>query len=268
MLQRFRKKLSSQGPKGPNSGRWKQSTSKSYSELTFANFDRSRRTLSQAIKNQFPSTVNTYEQPLQEIHIDSFENLDERAINKLKRAQSDSILIDQNLKEKMYKLKTTSISYEDFTFMKLIGKGGYGKVYLVVQKATKDVWAMKVLRFEACVKSNVLESLKNEINVLKMIKGEYLAKAYYSFLHDNSVCIVMEYAVGGDFRSRLKDEGRFSVEVAQFYAAELVLALENLHQLKLIHRDLKPENLLINAEGHLILADFGLSEILDKYNDL
>lgn len=87
-----------------------------------------------------------------------------------------------------------------------------------------------------------------------------MVKAIASFSHGNYVCSVMEYMPGGDLGSLLARETRLFEEEARFYIAEILLALESLHDQRLIHRDLKPENILLDAAGHCKLADFGLSE--------
>lgn len=88
-----------------------------------------------------------------------------------------------------------------------------------------------------------------------------MVKAIASFAHKNYVCSVMEYMPGGDLSNLMQDEGgRFFEEEAKFYVAEIILALESLHKQGLVHRDLKPQNILLDANGHLKLADFGLSE--------
>ena len=71
----------------------------------------------------------------------------------------------------------------------------------------------------------------------------------------------MEYLIGGDFGALLENYSCFDEEIVMFYAAEIVLAVESLHSLNIIHRDLKPDNILLDAQGHLKLTDFGLSEV-------
>lgn len=92
-----------------------------------------------------------------------------------------------------------------------------------------------------------------------MIEGDYVVKAVWTFNHDNFICFVTEYMIGGDFSKLLDQLGRFDEEQARFYFAELVLAIESLHALGIVHRDLKPDNILMDARGHIRLTDFGLS---------
>lgn len=181
-----------------------------------------------------------------------------------RKCVSDSEFIQTCQREMLYNEKTKEIGIDDFTFLKQIGKGGYGKVYLVCRKNTSDIYAMKIIQFSNDVCLSMLKSLQNEISIMSVLDGEFLVQAYFSFIENQSLCIVMEYLVGGDFRSLLENEGRFDNKTAQWYIAELVLAISQLHSKEIIHRDLKPENLLLNQNGRLKLADFGLSEFRQK----
>jgi serine/threonine protein kinase len=181
-----------------------------------------------------------------------------------RRRLSDSEFLMNAEKEKIYQERTKTISLEDFAFVKELGKGAYGKVYLVFRKSSQDVYALKVIQFSDKVSSQVLTLLHNEISVLKVIKGEFLAQAYFSFVQNHALCIVMEFLQGGDFRGLLDNIGRLEEKDARHYIAQLVLAVEELHQNNIIHRDLKPENLLLDKAGKLKLADFGLSEFREQ----
>lgn len=93
-----------------------------------------------------------------------------------------------------------------------------------------------------------------------MVDGEHAVSAPFSFIHKNYVCFAMDYMPGGDF-SRILSKKHFLDErkEAKFYICELVMAIEYLHNLNIVHRDLKPENILVDRNGHIKLADFGLS---------
>ncbi len=104
------------------------------------------------------------------------------------------------------------------------------------------------------------ENLKAERDIYKVIKGDYVVKALWTFNYQNYICFVLEYMVGGDISNLLERVGCLEEWVARFYFAELVLALESLHSLGIVHRDLKPGNVLLDHNGHLKLTDFGLSE--------
>lgn len=108
---------------------------------------------------------------------------------------------------------------------------------------------------------NRMLSLEAEKNVFKLLKGDYVVKAVFTFTHENYICFVMEYVRGGDFGGLIERYGFFDEEVARFYIGEIILAIESMHKIGIVHRDLKPDNILLDLQGHIKLADFGLSQI-------
>jgi len=160
-------------------------------------------------------------------------------------------------------------SLDDFTLMKVIGKGSYGKVMLVRHKNEKDtVYAMKMLRKENVIKRNQVEHTKTERNVLEAVSHPFIVTLHYAFQTPKKLYFVLEYCPGGELFFHLSRAGRFSEGRGRFYASEIMLAIEYLHRLNIIYRDLKPENILLDAEGHVKLTDFGLSKegIQDNYS--
>jgi len=105
-----------------------------------------------------------------------------------------------------------------------------------------------------------LESLRKENKVFRLAQEDFVVRAVFTFTHDTFICFVMEYMVGGDFGDILHNYCVLDEDVARFYIAEIVLALEYLHSLGIVHRDLKPDNILLDKNGHAKLTDFGLSE--------
>lgn len=106
-----------------------------------------------------------------------------------------------------------------------------------------------------------MDSLKKEKEILGVLNGDFVVKAHFTFSFEIYICFVMEYLKGGDLSSLLEKHGYFQEKVARFYIAELVLAVEYLHNNGIIHRDLKPENILLDSAGHIKLIDFGLSKL-------
>ena len=153
------------------------------------------------------------------------------------------------------------IRIEDFEFIKMISKGAFGKVWLVKRKATDDIYAMKMINFSDRMNRNNIDSLKKEKKVFQVLQGNWVVKAVFTFVHESYLCIVMEFLVGGDFGNILEKFCALEEWVARFYIAEVILALDSLHQLGIVHRDLKPDNILLGADGHIKLTDFGLSEV-------
>lgn len=169
---------------------------------------------------------------------------------------------DSQLKDlEVYEKKPQFVTIDDFEFKKMISKGAFGRVWLVRRKATGDYFAMKIVNLaERCMKNTELESLRKENKVFRLVQEDFVVRAVFTFTHDTFICFVLEYMVGGDFGDILEKYCALDEDVARFYIAEIVLALEYLHSLGIVHRDLKPDNILLDQEGHAKLTDFGLSE--------
>lgn len=103
-------------------------------------------------------------------------------------------------------------------------------------------------------------NIKAEREVLGKIESNFIVKLYYAFQTPSKLYFVMEYMAGGELFQHLRKAKRFSEELTVFYAAEIVLGLQCLHDNNIIYRDLKPENVVLDAEGHVKLTDFGLSK--------
>jgi serine/threonine protein kinase len=145
-----------------------------------------------------------------------------------------------------------------------LGKGAYGYVWLVRRIGTEDLYAMKTITISDDISSDTKENLINERNIFKEVIGEHCVTALFSFIHERYICFVMEFMPGGDLKEYLSDEdmgGPLDDETAKNYTAELILAIESLHSKNIIHRDLKPDNILLDKNGHIKLADFGLSKL-------
>ncbi len=149
----------------------------------------------------------------------------------------------------------------DFEYMKLIGRGTFGRVFQVRKKDTKRIYAMKVLsKREIAIKKEVTHTMGERRILEKSLDCPFLVGLKFSFQSDTELFFVTDYKSGGELFWHLQREGRFTEDRARFYIAELVLALEHLHKYNIVYRDLKPENILLDATGHVALCDFGLSK--------
>lgn len=154
----------------------------------------------------------------------------------------------------------SKVTVKDFLFVKVIGKGSFGKVSLVQKNNTGAFFAMKVLRKSDIMSSRQLEYILRERRILQSISSPFFAKLHYAFKSSDILFLVLEYAAGGEVLFHLSRCKRFNEPATRFYCAELTCALEYLHEKGIIFRDLKPENILLDWQGHIKLVDFGLAK--------
>ncbi|XP_044477087.1 probable serine/threonine protein kinase IREH1 isoform X2 [Mangifera indica] len=150
---------------------------------------------------------------------------------------------------------------DDFEIIKPISRGAFGRVFLAKKRTTGDLFAIKVLKKADMIRKNAVESILAERDILISVRNPFVVRFFYSFTCRENLYLVMEYLNGGDLYSLLRNLGCLDEDVARVYIAEVVLALEYLHSLRVVHRDLKPDNLLIAHDGHIKLTDFGLSKV-------
>lgn len=171
--------------------------------------------------------------------------------------------IEKKLKSIENYNENEELSLDNFERVSEIGSGSYGIVYKVIKKDTKIQYAMKCLSKFKLKKNHMLDYAISEIDIMKELSHPFILKLFYSFSNDASIYLISEFCENGDLQSRL-NKGRVSELEAKFYIAEIVLGLEYLHSKDVIYRDLKPGNILVDIEGHIRLADFGLARLLDE----
>ena len=178
-----------------------------------------------------------------------------------KASTSVSTVCADQLATSMIMRKMTA---EDFTPVKCLGDGSFGIVHLVRQNATGRLFAQKQLtKAKLTVTKKSIEMTKSERSILELVNRQpFIVNLYYAFQDREKLYLILEYAQGGELFHHLNIETMFTEDKAAFYLAEIVLALDYLHNtVGVIYRDLKPENCLLDADGHLLLTDFGLSKV-------
>ena len=153
---------------------------------------------------------------------------------------------------------------KDFVLLTTIGRGSFGKVMKVKRRSTGAIYAMKVLTKEAVLKDNIVDKIHGERNSLAGVSHPFLAALHWAFQTPDRLYFVMEYYQGGDLRFHLRASTKFPQPTVQFYSAQLVLALEHLHQNHILYRDLKPANVVLGADGYAVLTDFGMAKRVKK----
>jgi serine/threonine protein kinase len=157
----------------------------------------------------------------------------------------------------------------DFEEKALVGQGNFGKVLLVRHKKTDGLYAMKILSKESLRRQDV-EHTKTERAVLQAlargVRHPFVVKLNFAFQTPGAtgkLYMVMDYVPGGDLYYHLRRRKKFPEDVISLWAAELSDAIGFVHSIGIVFRDLKLENLLLDAGGHIALADFGLSKQVD-----
>ncbi|KAH3683774.1 hypothetical protein WICPIJ_005249 [Wickerhamomyces pijperi] len=152
------------------------------------------------------------------------------------------------------------IGLDDFNFLKVLGRGNFGKVMLGRSNRSGQLCAVKILKKDMIVENGELASITAEKDVFLIANREnhpFLTNLFCCFQTANRIYFVMEFVSGGDLMWHVQ-QGNFSLRRAKFYACEVLLALQYLHQNGIIYRDLKLDNILLSPEGHIKLGDYGL----------
>ena len=197
-----------------------------------------------------------------------------------------------------------NLSMDCFNIISVIGRGFFGKVMLVQNKNTNELYAIKTVHKNRLIQSNKVHTILAERFILGKVKHPFIVEMRMAFQSVSKFYILMEYVKGGDLFGLLKrtsndfenldhqlstisnsssrssslsdyhqnttnkmpSKGKYKIPLSQvkLYVAELALALNYLHSLGIVYRDLKPENILLAEDGHIKLTDFGLSKDISK----
>ncbi|GFR23942.1 rho-associated protein kinase 2 [Trichonephila clavata] len=145
---------------------------------------------------------------------------------------------------------------DDFTVIKTIGRGAFGEVQLVRHKSTKKLYAMKLLSKFEMIKRSDSAFFFEERFILAHANSEWIVKLHFAFQDSKNLFMVMDYMPGGDMVNLMSNYD-VPESWSKFYCAELILAVDAIHQMGFVHRDVKPDNMLLDKQGHLKLSDFG-----------
>ncbi|KAK8597584.1 hypothetical protein V6N13_094987 [Hibiscus sabdariffa] len=189
------------------------------------------------------------------------------AASDVPKEEQINLIKDLERKETEFmRLKRHKICVDDFDPLTIIGRGAFGEVRLCREKKSGNIYAMKKLKKSEMLMRGQVEHVRAERNLLAEVASHCIVKLYYSFQDAEYLYLIMEYLPGGDMMTLLMREDTLTENVAKFYIAQSILAIESIHKHNYIHRDIKPDNLLLDKNGHMKLSDFGLCKPIDCTN--
>ena len=185
----------------------------------------------------------------------------ERQTNEIQQPSSRSLSSEraEELKLNAFK-KQGPVRFSDFEILEMIGEGSFGKVFRVRKKSNSAIYAMKSMKKSTLIQDNQIRYAVTEAQIMKEMDHPYVLKLMYTFQTPEYLHMVMEMCEHGDLSQQLDHYQFFDESLARFIGAELVLAMQHVHERNVLYRDLKPENILIDKDGHIKLADFGLAK--------
>ena len=155
--------------------------------------------------------------------------------------------------------KKSKVEYKDFEVIKIIGRGSVGKIALVKYKKNCNLYVMKSMRKDQLISDGIIDNILIERNILMEGQCEFILTLSFYFQTPQRIYFVTPFIKGGDLYHKLKNDGYLKEDQVKFYAAQVAIALQHLHDIDITYRDLKLENILIDEDGYIKLCDFGAS---------
>ena len=166
-------------------------------------------------------------------------------------------MISQN---KSNNKNTNSIHRNNFKFLYVIGKGGFGRVWKIQSKKTKNVYALKEMSKLKIIDKKSEKSINSEREFLSKLHHPFIVNMHYAFQDKENLYLVMDMLSGGDLRYHISRYKKFSEEQTRFFISNMIYALKYIHENNFIHRDIKPENLVLDENGYVRITDFGIAK--------
>ena len=150
--------------------------------------------------------------------------------------------------------------------MYIIGRGGFGKVWKVRLKKANELFALKEMSKVKIIDRRSEVSIMSERNLLSSLHHSFIVNMHFAFQDFYNLYLVMDLLTGGDLRYHIAHKRTFSEKQTKFIIANMLLALEYIHNKNIIHRDIKPENLVLESNGYVRITDFGVAKINEEDN--
>ena len=170
------------------------------------------------------------------------------------------ILNSKNSNNELSPIKNSSLSRNNFEFIFIIGKGGFGKVWRVKEKKTKELYALKEMSKTKIIDKKSEKSINGEREFLSYLHHPFIVNMHYAFQDSDNLYLVMDLLTGGDLRYHCSRYRSFSEEQTRFFLACIIHSLGYIHKNNVIHRDIKPENLVLDEKGYVCITDFGVAK--------
>jgi len=180
-------------------------------------------------------------------------SLAERMIEQNKNSHNQSSTQTQ-------KQNQSSLHKNNFKFLYVIGKGGFGRVWKIQSKKTKIKYALKEMSKLKIIDKKSEKSINSEREFLSKLNHPFIVNMHYAFQDKDNLYLVMDLLNGGDLRFHISRYRKFSEEQTRFFIANMIYALEYIHENNVIHRDIKPENLVLDENGYVRITDFGIAK--------
>ena len=153
-----------------------------------------------------------------------------------------------------------SINRNNFKFLYVIGKGGFGRVWKIQSKKLKNIYALKEMSKLKIIDKKSEKSINSEREFLSKLHHPFIVNMHYAFQDKENLYLVMDMLSGGDLRYHISRYRKFSEEQARFFISNMIYALKYIHENNVIHRDIKPENLVLDENGYVRITDFGIAK--------
>lgn len=155
-------------------------------------------------------------------------------------------------------LQTKRVNEEDFTVLRVLGRGGFGMVNGCIKRTSASLYAMKVMNKKMIKKKHAEKLCLAERQILAMISSPFVVCLKYAFQTPDELFLVLDLRTGGDLSFHL-NRSRFTENQVRYWAAQILLGLQHLHEKNIVYRDLKPENILLDEKGNCSISDLGLA---------